>query len=147
MTAEKEPLLTWQVHLWREEPRKGLAGIGGVLLVGALLWAVQGPAGALLLGGALLLSLTPLFLPQEYRLYPDRVQVQQGLRRQTLAWQEVRRVVRGEGRILLSPFPAPHPLEGWRGVVLQTRRENTTAIWQVVVERTRPPAGEPAAET
>ena len=70
-------LLSWQVHLLRRYPWKGVGAILGILGTTALLWVILGPAGALLLGIVLAVSLAPFFLPQEFRLSHRHVRVRQ----------------------------------------------------------------------
>jgi hypothetical protein len=127
-------LLSWQVHLLRRYPWKGVGAILGILATTALLWVILGPAGAVLLGIVLALSLAPFFLPQEFRLSHHHVRVRQGLRWRTRPWQAFRRAGRRNGRILLSTFPAEHPLDAWRCLVL-IPAGNDDQVWAVVQDR------------
>lgn len=137
------PLLSWQVHLLRRHPWRGLAALVTIVALMALVWLVLGPFGALLLGLASLLSLSSFFLPQRFALFQDHVRVRQGLRSQVRPWRDFRRVVRGGDRILLSPFSAPHPLETWRGVILVLDQDDEQ-VWSLLRSRLDPGEGERA---
>jgi hypothetical protein len=127
-------LLTWSVHLIRQHPWKGVGAAVGIVGTTALLWLTLGAAGALFLGLALALSVAPFFVPQEYRLSKRQVRVRRGLRWHAHRWEAFRRAGRRKGRVLLSAFPAEHPLDAWRGLVL-VPAGNDAEVWGFVQDR------------
>lgn len=130
-SKDEAPLLSWRVCLWRKSPWRGAGAIFGLLCLTALLWSIMGPAGALLLGSALLFSVASFFLPQEYALFQRGLQVRQGLRWRTFLWSDFQGAYRASNAIKLSPFPEAHPLERWRSLVLFLDR-NEQQVWSMV---------------
>lgn len=127
-------LLSWSVHLIRQHPWKGVGAAVGTLGTTALVWFALGATGALVLGLALALSVAPFFVPQEYRLSKRQVRVRRGLRWHAHHWDAFRRAGRRRGRVLLSTFPADHPLDAWRGLVL-VPAGNDAEVWGFVQDR------------
>jgi hypothetical protein len=117
VAGEERPLAEWAVHLARREPRK--------VWVVVVALAISAVVGALALhhwvGGVLAVmfvfsSAAEFVLPIRYRITDRRVQCSYGLARLEMQWDSVRRVLRSEDGVRLSPFPRPSRLDAFRGI-------------------------------
>jgi len=109
--------MQWSLHLARRHPRKGAAAL--VLIVLASL--VAGYAfGSAVLGALacvlLIASVSDFLFPLRFVLGEDRVEARGLLHRRRMAWSQVRRVVRDEFGVKLSPLARRSRLDAYRGI-------------------------------
>ena len=111
--------LEWTIHLARRRPRQA-AAVVGVVAAGSLAAGygfrsvVLGVLAAFLLVGAI----SDYLFPVRYTITPGGIDVRGPLHRRRMAWQQVRRVVRDQHGVKLSPLPAPSRLQAYRGIYL-----------------------------
>jgi len=112
-------LLEWRVHLLRRDPRRVWAVPAAATLAAALGYGITGSWFLALLGIVLVTAAASEYLlPITYRLTTSGVYAAYGLARLQMEWSRVGRVLDGEGRVKLSPFTKPTPLDNVRGIVL-----------------------------
>lgn len=129
-SEERGPLLlTWQVHLLTQGSARAVVLVSVILALLPLLYIVLGHlVGALLLWGAVLLSMSPALLPTTYVLYEGGVFTRQGLRSMFRPWDYFVRYEVDEAGVFLSPFDAPRRLEAFRGVYLRAAANKETIL-------------------
>ena len=109
--------LTWKVLPARDRKRLVLF----VLVVGGFLALVYWSAGVywtLFSAAVLSASLCPFYTPTRYVLSEEEVVVQRPFHTVRRKWSDVRRYVRDERGVLLSPYPRPSRMDAFRGVYL-----------------------------
>lgn len=112
-------LLEWRVHLLRRNPQRAWAVPVAAAAAASLGYWITGSGWLSLLGVVLVVgAASEYLLPIRYRLAADGVYAAYGLARLHMEWRRVGRVLDGEGRMKLSPFRHPTPLENLRGIVL-----------------------------
>ena len=119
-------LLEWRVHPLLDN-RVRTALLAGVLVLVLAMVRLSYPEPTWIILAAVLLvgSLARYFFPTSYRLSEEGVEITfLGLRR-IRPWSDFRSCHVGRTGVLLSPFPKPHRLEGFRGhyLLLGSRRE------------------------
>ncbi len=125
-------LLAWQVHPLARRPVQAVLAVGALLTLLPLLYLVLGHLlGALLLWGAVVLSLAPAFLPATYELYAGGVCARHGLRGVFRPWTWFLRYDVDEAGVFLSPFATPRRLEAFRGIYLRAA-DNKETILEIV---------------
>jgi len=109
----------WTVHLGRRRPRQtavlvavilgasGAAGYG----FGSAFWSIAALA-------LLVASVSDFLFPVRYSVAAEGVEARGPIHRRRMAWQQVRRVVKDDLGVKLSPLPRPSRLEGYRGIYL-----------------------------
>ncbi len=113
------PALEWSYSPWRDRPGACAAGLA-LFLAGCLAVATLGES-PLLSGGlclALAASLSPALLPARCRVDEGGVARHGLLGELRRPWGELRRGVLRPGSLMLSPYPRPHWLDPYRGVLL-----------------------------
>lgn len=120
ITTDGELVLTWQVHLAKEQPQR-FAGviivILGVMLLAALLFGSL--LSAIIMAFVLFGALSDFFLPVKYTLTTTHVSASTRLGKRTMAWKDVRRCYLDEYGIKISPLRRRSRLEAYRGVYLR----------------------------
>ena len=111
--------MEWTVHLAGRQPGKAIAAL--VIVAAAAVCAGYGFravwAGAL--AAALLVAAISDFLfPVRYEMDEQGVQARGLVMRRRMGWAQVRRVVRDELGVKLSPLARPSRLEAYRGIYL-----------------------------
>lgn len=111
--------LHWTVHLARRYPARTAFAVA-IVLAGA---AIAGIGFASLFLGALaavllFASIADYLLPVRYALGAEGASARGLWHRRHLAWSQVRRVIRDELGVKLSPLPRPSRLEAYRGIYL-----------------------------
>ncbi|MBU0495181.1 MAG: hypothetical protein KKA73_00890 [Chloroflexi bacterium] len=135
--AEPDPergreLLAWQVRPLTSAPRQLALLLVVMLAMLPILYAALGHLmGAVLLWGAVWLSLVPAWLPTRYVLYEHGVLVRQVWRSRFRPWSAFARCAADDAGVLLSPFDAPRRLDATRGVYLRAAG-NKESILQIV---------------
>ena len=128
--SAEESLLSWQLHLITEQPKR-LAALGLVLLavlglglcVFHSLWLSLAPVLALLF------SLSEFVFPVRYTLTPQSAAVRHGLTSLEIRWADVRHAYLTNDGIKLSPLKTKNSrFEPLRGVFLRFDDQNQDAI-------------------
>lgn len=118
--ADEAPVLSWRVHLVRQEPRR-LPALLAVLFVGVVcIWTIFGRplpamAAALLIIGAI----GDFLFPVSYRITTRGVYADAPTSRMSLRWKEVRRCLPDPRGIVVSPLAVASRLDAFRGVTLR----------------------------
>lgn len=115
-----EAPLLWTVNLGAQAPSRRwivLAAAFGTALVGYGMF--RSPVMALIGFAAIVASATEVLFPLRYRLDSRGATVRCGLNVTTIAWENVKRVVRAPDGLKLSPLDQPSRLEAFRGVYLR----------------------------
>lgn len=111
--------MEWTVHLARRRPRQAAVVVA---VIGAAAVAAGLGLRSVLLGllaAVLLTAAVGEFLfPVHHRLGSSRVESRGLWHRRRMEWPKVRRVVRDELGVKLSPLPRPSRLEAYRGIYL-----------------------------
>jgi hypothetical protein len=114
-----EPL-EWEVRMWERIPGKRpvvLAAALAVALVGqwhTKSWLVGVAALMAVLG-----STAELWFPLKYRLDQSEARVRCGPSVTAVRWDRVKRLIKDEGGVRLSPLESPSRLDAFRGVYLR----------------------------
>ena len=113
------PPVEWSFNPWRERPaRSALAALLALgLCVLVLSWRESIVLSAALCMAAVA-SLSPLLTPLECRVDHDGVARRGPLGWERRRWSEIRRAVLRRAGLLVSPYAAPHWLDGTRGLYL-----------------------------
>jgi hypothetical protein len=118
--AETLPILAWQVHLLRRDPRRFPALLCVLFIAAACVWLMFHAVPPVLAALLLLVGATGEYLfPVRYRLTEEGVFAQGPASRMVLRWEEARRCLPGPGQITLTPLPHPSRLDAFRGVTLR----------------------------
>jgi hypothetical protein len=123
--------LTWSLHLARRRPRQAAAAAALILL--ASLVAGYGFGSPLLGALACLLlvaSVSDYLFPLRFFLSENGAEARGLVHRRRIAWSQVRRVVRDDLGVKLSPLARPSRLEAYRGIYLwfEGNAENVMAF-------------------
>lgn len=111
--------LTWTVHLARRRPRQAAAAVALILLAGAAAgYGFQNLLLGLLAAALLTASVADYLFPVRYRLDETGIHVRGLLHRRRMEWRQVRRAVKDELGVKLSPLPHRSRLEAYRGIYL-----------------------------
>lgn len=124
--VEAEPILSWKVHLVREEPGKLFLILP--VLIFSLLTCYFMFRSPLFLAAVLFMFLSSLadyLFPIEYEISAKGASARTKLGTTFIEWNRVRRCYVDSHGIKLSPLPARSRLENYRGVYLRfgDRRE------------------------
>jgi len=135
------PRLAWSVHLARRQPHRTTwllamvafavttAGIGfGSIVLGLL-------AGVLLVA-----SVAEYLFPVHYTMDGSGVSARGLWQRRSMKWSQVRRVIRDEMGVKLSPLPRPSRLEAYRGIYAWFSENNQDEVMAAITYLTSPEA-------
>jgi hypothetical protein len=111
--------LVWTVHLARRRPRRTAASLL-VIAAGSIAagYGFQSPLLGLLAAFLLLASISDYLLPIRFALSPEGAEARGLLHRRRMPWDRVRRVLRDDRGVKLSPLPRHSRLEPYRGIYL-----------------------------
>jgi hypothetical protein len=113
------PALEWSYNPWRERPARAAYGLAALLLCCGLTAALGLPVLVTLgLCLACAASLGNAVLPMRCRLDPDGVTRRSAWLAERRPWSVLRRAVRTEEGVLLSPFGRRHWLDSYRALFL-----------------------------
>ena len=135
------PELTWSVHLARRRPGR-LAGAMVVIALGAAAAGVGFSSMVLAVLAAVLLvaSVTDYLFPVHYRLDGDGIGARGLWHRRYMKWSQVRRAIRDELGVKLSPLPRPSRLEAYRGIYAWFTDHNRDEVMAAIAWYTSPEA-------
>jgi len=107
--------------------------VAAALLAGVVGWAIMG--NPILAAFGILMVLGPsseFLLPIRYSVTAQGASSRWGVNTTMIAWQDVRRVVKGDSGIKLSPLEKPGRMSAFRGVYLRFGKENRQEIERAV---------------
>jgi len=112
-------LLEWRVHLARRQPARALVALVLVLVAAAAAGVIMGsPVFGLVVGLLLLGAIAEHLFPIYYCVSPEGVSARNLWSVRRMRWSQVRRCLRDDHGIKLSPLARPSRLEAYRGVYL-----------------------------
>ena len=117
MKAERR--LAWTVHLARRRPRQ--AGAVAAFIIGTSLlaaYAFGSPFYGVLAAVLLPASVGDYLFPLTFTLSESGVDARGLIHRRRMTWNQVRRVLRDDLGVKLSPLPRPSRLDAFRGIYL-----------------------------
>ena len=119
-SAKAEPILTWKVHLIRENPVKVLL-IAPVLLISLLVCYVftHSPIFMAVTLALLASSLADFLFPVRYEINERGASSKTLLGRTFMEWDRVKKYYLDDHGIKLSTLPRPGRLEAYRGLYLR----------------------------
>ena len=126
VNGEMAPAIHWKIHPMRESLPKAVFFWAVVLMV---IWAVYwnislsiSMAGSVIFTMVasllLLLSLTSFFLPTNYTIDSNGINVKRWLYKRNFKWTRVRSLTAEKKGVFISPFPVRTRLENFRGVYM-----------------------------
>ncbi len=131
MSGDPE-LLEYSFKAWERQPWRRSAALSGMLIAGASgLLLLHHPVFALLGALIVFVSTAELFLPVKYRLDKTEARQQVGFSVTAIKWTDVKRIVRVDDGVRLSPFDAPNRLDAFRGVFLRYA-SNEDDVWSTI---------------
>lgn len=111
--------LEWSFNPWRDRPLAAIAAVlmtlGMCLLIASL---GEPPLVRLILGLAVLGTLSPGLSPARCRVDDDGIQMRGPFGTARRRWSELRRAATRPAGLLLSPYARPHWLDPYRGLLL-----------------------------
>ena len=111
--------LEWSFNPWRDRPLAAAAAtlmtVGMCLVIASL---AEPPLVRLVLGLAVLGTLSPVLSPARCRVDDDGIQKRGPFGTARRRWSELRRVSARPAGMLLSPYARPHWLDPYRGLLL-----------------------------
>lgn len=111
--------LTWRVHLARRRPRQAAAVAAFVIGTAALAaYAFGSPFYGVLAIVLLTASVGDYLFPLSFTLSESGVEARGLIHRRRMTWNQVRRVLRDDLGVKLSPLPRPSRLDAFRGIYL-----------------------------
>jgi hypothetical protein len=114
-------MIAWRAWPARRHPAKAL--LAAAVVAGSV-WGVTGWTGdpwmTAFAGAVLVVSVASFFVPTEYRLSEQGVEIHRPWRTKRRSWTDFRQVLRGGDVILLTPFERRSWLESIRGETLLT---------------------------
>lgn len=118
MTGPHAPL-TWSLHLAGRHPRKAAAAVALILLASLVAgYAFASPLLGLLACLLLIASVSDYLFPLHFVLSENGAEARGLIHRRRIAWSQVRRVVRDDLGVKLTPLARPSRLEAYRGIYL-----------------------------
>jgi hypothetical protein len=131
----------WSVHLARRQPRKtawllamiGFAAVAAGVGFGSVVLG-------LLAGVLLVASVADYLFPVRYTMDSDGVSARGLWQRRHMKWRQVRRVIRDEAGVKLSPLPRPSRLDAYRGIYAWIREHDQDEVMAAITYFTSPEA-------
>ena len=111
--------LEWSFNPWRDRP---LAAVAAVLMTVAMCLVIaslaEAPLVRLVLGLAVLGTLSPVLSPARCRVDEDGIEMRGPFGTARRRWSELRRMSTRPAGVLVSPYARPHVLDSYRGLLL-----------------------------
>lgn len=109
----------WTVHLARRRPRQA-AAVAALIAAASVTatYAFQSPFWGVLAAVLLTASLGDFLFPLTFSLDEAGIRARGLIHRRQMSWKQVRRVVRDDLGVKLSPLPRPSRLDAFRGIYL-----------------------------
>jgi hypothetical protein len=130
--------IEWSFNPWRDRPGRAFAALafalGLALLVGTL---GEPPLVRIGLGLAAVGAMAPMLLPARCRVDDDGVMRRDSLGTARRRWSELRRGVAAPAGFLVSPYPRPHWLDLYRGLLLPMPPRRRAALLADLVPHLR----------
>jgi len=111
--------LEWGFNPWRDRPMAAIAATLMTLAMCLVIASLDEPALLrLILGLAVLGTLSPVLSPARCRVDDDGIQMRGPFGTARRRWSELRRAATRPAGLLLSPYARPHWLDPYRGLLL-----------------------------
>ena len=111
--------LEWSFNPWRDRPWAAVAASLMTVAMCLVIASLGEPALVrLILGLAVLGTLSPVLSPARCRVDDDGIQMRGPFGTARRRWSELRRVATRPAGVLLSPYARPHWLDPYRGLLL-----------------------------
>lgn len=118
-TAPPQPIMSWSIHLARQNLAKTLVSIAFAVFASVLGYVAISPYAAVIVGAAALISLSDFLLPVRFEIWQDRAVCRMLLKSAEIKWADVRRCYLDDYGVKLSPLDRASRLEAFRGVYLR----------------------------
>lgn len=138
--APPQPVMSWSIHLARQNPAKTLVSMAFAVFATVLGYVAIGPYAAVIVGAAVLISLSDFLLPVRFELWPDRAVCRMLLKSAEIKWADVKQCYLDDYGVKLSPLGTASRLEAFRGVYLRFADNEPEVI--KAVKELRPSADE-----
>lgn len=112
-------VLSWTVHLARENPMKVLASAGVILATVTAAFYAIGLAGAVAAVFIMLSTLADFLFPVTYILNMEGAEARMLFKKAVISWSNVKRCYVDDTGVKLSPLDRATRLEAFRGVYLR----------------------------
>jgi hypothetical protein len=111
--------LEWSFNPWRDRPLAAAAGALVTLGIGLVVSGLAEPLAVRLILGLLVLgALSPVLSPARCRVDDQGVERRGPFGTARRPWATLRRAARRPAGLLVSPYPRPHWLDPYRGLLL-----------------------------
>jgi len=111
--------LEWSFNPWRDRPQAAIAASLMTLAMCLVIASLgEPPLVRLILGLAVLGTLSPALSPARCRVDDDGIQMRGPFGTARRRWSELRRVATRPAGLLISPYARPHWLDPYRGLLL-----------------------------
>ena len=111
--------LEWGFNPWRDRPLAAIAATLMTLAMCLVIASLDEPALVrLILGLAVLGTLSPVLSPAYCRVDDDGIQMRGPFGTARRRWSELKRAATRPAGLLLSPYARPHWLDPYRGLLL-----------------------------
>lgn len=125
--------LTWTAHPFKAETKKSVFLVLIVTLICLLVFITTNNIGFTLIALALLIfSMRQYFLPTNYILSSQGVEVQFSGLAKKKPWSYFQSYYEDQNGVLLSPFKEKSRLESFRGIYLITVHDNKQQIVEII---------------
>lgn len=117
---EGDLILSWQVHLAKEQPKKLAAVLAIGIAVGAIAYFYI-PSPIFILAGLMLFAgaLSDFLFPTTYKITTTHASASTPVGKRIIAWESVKRCYLDNEGVKLSPLGYKSRLETYRGVYLR----------------------------
>ncbi len=132
-TAPPQPIMSWSIHLARQNPAKTLVSIAFAVFAAVVGYVAISPYAAVIVVAAVLISLSDFLLPVRFELWPDRAVCRMLLKSAEIKWADVKRCYLDDYGVKLSPLGTASRLEAFRGVYLRFG-DNESEVIEAVKE-------------
>lgn len=123
------PPLEWSFNPWRDRPLVAVAAVSVTLGICLLIVSLdEPPLVRLILGLAVLGALSPVLSPSRCRVDDQGIELHGPFGTSRRRWSDLRRVAPRPAGVLASPYPRPHWLDSYRGLLLPTRTGDRDAL-------------------
>lgn len=118
-TTDEPPVLSWTVHLVREQPGRLVVVVPVILVAAFCAYSLMNIIGVIAVGFVLAASLSDFLFPVYYELTHDRAVCKRMTGMSVIRWEHVRRCYLDDFGVKLSPLHKRTRLEPYRGVYLR----------------------------
>ena len=134
--------MQWTIHLARGRPRRAIGALG-IAAAGAVCAGVGFGSVwvGMLAAGLLLAAISDFLFPIRYRMTEEGMEARGLVMRRRMGWSQVKRVVKDELGVKLSPLAWPSRLEAYRGIYCWFA-ENADEVMEFIARHTEAVGGD-----